>query len=169
MAWPVFFFNFVILKIWWFFQEINKISWIYTRNIFLNCKFLVLKWQKLYSKTTVDTSSSKTYVCIGFLKTYCCFHSVAIWHIINALKKIQAWTARILSSGWKKWIHKIFNFPTLKLPNLATSSYGPVKPLLVMMPTVRPGMLVNPLKWHKSIIHKIVYFQGFTLLLKRCM
>jgi hypothetical protein len=34
MPWLVFFFNFVILKIWWFFQETNKINWIFTRNIF---------------------------------------------------------------------------------------------------------------------------------------
>jgi len=27
----------------------------------------------------------KTYVCIGFRKPYCCFSSVAIWHIINAI------------------------------------------------------------------------------------
>ncbi len=26
----------------------------------------------------------KTYGCIGFLKPYCCFSSVAIWHIVNA-------------------------------------------------------------------------------------
>jgi hypothetical protein len=63
MAWPVFFFNFVIFKIWWFFQEINKISWIYTRNIFFkNCQFLVLRWQKLLRKKTVDMTSSKTFV-----------------------------------------------------------------------------------------------------------
>jgi hypothetical protein len=27
----------------------------------------------------------KTYVCIGFRKPYCCFSTVAIWHIINAI------------------------------------------------------------------------------------
>jgi len=29
--------------------------------------------------------------------------------------------------------------------------------------------LLNPLKWQRIIIHKIVYFKGFTLLLKFCL
>jgi len=73
--------------------------------------------------------------------------------IICPIKFVSGMNHQNSISGWKKWVLKIFNFPTLKLLYLIRSPYGWLMALsnnLFDSPTVNQNLLVHHEGWMVS-------------------